>query len=78
MRIAEQLGPVVPIVPFDDIEVPINYLVKSNYGQQVSIFGQNTDAIAQLVEPLVNQVCRVNINSQSSVSSKTTIEKELT
>lgn len=60
----EQFGPVVPIVPFDDIETPINYLVKSDYGQQVSIFGQNTEAIAQLVDPLVNQVCRVNINSQ--------------
>ncbi|MEA5536619.1 NADP-dependent glyceraldehyde-3-phosphate dehydrogenase [Crocosphaera sp. XPORK-15E] len=60
----EQFGPVVPIVPFDDIETPINYLVKSDYGQQVSIFGQNSEAIAQLVDPLVNQVCRVNINSQ--------------
>lgn len=60
----EQFGPVVPIVPFDNIETPINYLVKSDYGQQVSIFGQNTEAIAQLIDPLVNQVCRVNINSQ--------------
>ncbi|MGK7955889.1 MAG: NADP-dependent glyceraldehyde-3-phosphate dehydrogenase [Crocosphaera sp.] len=60
----EQFGPVVPIVPFDDIETPISYLVNSDYGQQVSIFGQNTEAIAQLVDPLVNQVCRVNLNSQ--------------
>ncbi|WP_107667385.1 NADP-dependent glyceraldehyde-3-phosphate dehydrogenase [Cyanothece sp. BG0011] len=60
----EQFGPVVPIVPFDDIETPINYLVNSDYGQQVSIFGQNTEAISQLVDPLVNQVCRVNLNSQ--------------
>ncbi|ACB54534.1 aldehyde dehydrogenase [Crocosphaera subtropica ATCC 51142] len=60
----EQFGPVVPIVPFEDIETPINYLVNSDYGQQVSIFGQNTEAIAQLVDPLVNQVCRVNLNSQ--------------
>ena len=60
----EQFGPIIPIVPFDDIETPIDYLVKSNYGQQVSIFGQKTDAIAQLIDPLVNQVCRVNINSQ--------------
>ncbi|MFM8309584.1 MAG: aldehyde dehydrogenase family protein, partial [Microcystis aeruginosa] len=41
-----------------------NYIVNSNYGQQVSIFGQDTEAIAALIDPLVNQVCRVNINSQ--------------
>ncbi|MGP0128770.1 MAG: NADP-dependent glyceraldehyde-3-phosphate dehydrogenase [cyanobacterium endosymbiont of Rhopalodia musculus] len=60
----EQFGPVIPIVPFDDIETPIDYLVQSDYGQQVSIFGQNTEELARLVDPLVNQVCRVNLNSQ--------------
>ncbi len=60
----EQFGPVVPIIPFDDINTPIEYIVNSNYGQQVSIFGEYIDAIAQLIDPLVNQVCRVNINSQ--------------
>lgn len=60
----EQFGPVIPVVSFDDIEVPIQYMVDSDYGQQVSIFGRDTDAIAKLVDPLVNQVCRVNINSQ--------------
>jgi glyceraldehyde-3-phosphate dehydrogenase (NADP+) len=60
----EQFGPVTPVVPYDDIETPIDYIVHSNYGQQVSIFGQDTDAIAELIDPLVNQVCRVNLNSQ--------------
>jgi glyceraldehyde-3-phosphate dehydrogenase (NADP+) len=60
----EQFGPVIPVVPYDDIETPIDYIVNSNYGQQVSIFGQDTDAIADLIDPLVNQVCRVNLNSQ--------------
>lgn len=60
----EQFGPVIPVVPFDDIEVPIQYIVDSDYGQQVSIFGRDTDAIAKLVDPLVNQVSRVNLNSQ--------------
>ena len=54
----------IPVIPFDDIEVPIQYIVDSDYGQQVSIFGQDASRIAQLVDPLVNQVCRVNINSQ--------------
>jgi glyceraldehyde-3-phosphate dehydrogenase (NADP+) len=60
----EQFGPVIPVVPYDSIETPIEYIVNSDYGQQVSIFGQDTDAIANLIDPLVNQVCRVNINSQ--------------
>lgn len=60
----EQFGPVIPVIAFDDIEVPIQYIVDSDYGQQVSIFGQDASAIASLVDPLVNQVCRVNINSQ--------------
>ncbi len=60
----EQFGPVVPVASYDDIETPIRYIIDSNYGQQVSVFGSNPAVIAKLVDPLVNQVCRVNINSQ--------------
>lgn len=60
----EQFGPVVPVAVFDDISLPLDYIINSDYGQQVSIFGKNPDTIAGLVDPLVNQVCRVNINSQ--------------
>jgi glyceraldehyde-3-phosphate dehydrogenase (NADP+) len=60
----EQFGPVVPVLSFDDIETPIQYVVASNYGQQLSIFGSDPEVIADLIDPLVNQVCRVNINSQ--------------
>ncbi len=60
----EQFGPVVPICPFDDIEEPMQYVVSSSYGQQASIFGSDPKTIAELIDPLVNQVCRVNINSQ--------------
>lgn len=60
----EQFGPVIPVVPFDNISEPIDYVVASNYGQQASIFGQDTDLLAQLIDALVNQVCRININSQ--------------
>ncbi|HSA32022.1 MAG TPA: aldehyde dehydrogenase family protein, partial [Candidatus Omnitrophota bacterium] len=60
----EQFGPVVPVVAFDKIEEPVQYVIDSNYGQQVSIFGSDPDVIAKLIDPLVNQVCRVNINSQ--------------
>lgn len=60
----EQFGPIVPIAPFSDIEEPMNYIMESNYGQQVSLFGSDPQIIADLIDPLVNQVCRVNINSQ--------------
>jgi len=60
----EQFGPVIPIVPFTDIEEPMNYVIQSDYGQQVSLFGSNAELISDLIDPLVNQVCRVNINSQ--------------
>ncbi len=60
----EQFGPLVPVVPFDDVEEPIQYIIDSSHGQQVSIFGSNPDQIAHLIDPLVNQVSRVNINAQ--------------
>lgn len=60
----EQFGPVIPVVAFDEIEEPINYLIHSDHGQQVSIFGTEHIEIARLIDPLVNLVCRVNINSQ--------------
>jgi len=60
----EQFGPIVPIIAFDDVEEAIQYMVDSSFGQQVSIFGSDANQIAALIDPLVNQVCRVNINSK--------------
>jgi len=60
----EQFGPLVPVVVYDDIQEAIDYVVASDYGQQASIFGRDGDALAQLVDALVNQVCRININSK--------------
>ncbi|NJC88505.1 MAG: NADP-dependent glyceraldehyde-3-phosphate dehydrogenase [Desulfuromonas sp.] len=60
----EQFGPVIPVVPFTAVETPIRYIEESNYGQQVSIFGRDSLQLARLIDPLVNQVSRVNLNSQ--------------
>ncbi len=60
----EQFGPVVPVAPFADVAEPLRYVVESNYGQQVSLFGRDPAAIGALIDPLVNQVSRVNLNSQ--------------
>ena len=60
----EQFGPVIPVLAFQKIDEPIEYMINSCYGQQVSIFGSDPGRIARLIDPLVNQVCRVNINCQ--------------
>ncbi|MBN1524497.1 MAG: NADP-dependent glyceraldehyde-3-phosphate dehydrogenase [Spirochaetales bacterium] len=60
----EQFGPVIPVISFEQIGEPLKYVVESQFGQQLSIFGTDPDEIAQLVDPLVNQVCRLNINCQ--------------
>lgn len=60
----EQFGPVVPVVPFNNIEEPIEYITNSSHGQQVSIFGTDVNQISELIDAAVNQVSRVNINAQ--------------
>jgi acyl-CoA reductase-like NAD-dependent aldehyde dehydrogenase len=60
----EQFGPVIPAMPFDDIETALQYVITSDHGQQVSIFGTDPQQIGRLIDPLVNQVCRVNLNCQ--------------
>ena len=60
----EQFGPVIPVVPFRKVTEPVEYVIDSPYGQQVSIFGRDPDVIAGIIDHMVNQVCRVNINSQ--------------
>jgi glyceraldehyde-3-phosphate dehydrogenase (NADP+) len=60
----EQFGPTIPVASFADITEPIRFIIDSDYGQQASIFGSDPDVIAGLIDPLVNQVCRLNINSQ--------------
>lgn len=61
----EQFGPVVPIVPFDDDDEAIDYVINSNFGQQVSIFGTDSRNIAKFIDAFVNQLGRININAQS-------------
>lgn len=61
----EQFGPVIPVVAFDDLEEAIQYVVNSNFGQQVSIFGNNSKQISHMIDALSNQVGRINLNTQS-------------
>jgi glyceraldehyde-3-phosphate dehydrogenase (NADP+) len=61
----EQFGPVVPIISFEQDEEAIEYVVNSNFGQQVSIFGNDSKRVAKLMDAFVNQVGRINLNTQS-------------
>jgi len=60
----EQFGPVIGVAPFDNVDEVVDYIVASDYGQQASVFGQDPRVIGPLVDVLVNQVSRVNINAQ--------------
>jgi glyceraldehyde-3-phosphate dehydrogenase (NADP+) len=60
----EQFGPIVPVAPFDNDSEIDEFMQASSYGQQISIFGRDPKRIAGLVDALVNQVSRINLNSQ--------------
>jgi glyceraldehyde-3-phosphate dehydrogenase (NADP+) len=60
----EQFGPVVPVVAYRDLQKVIDYVLDSDFGQQLSIFGSNSAQIGRLVDAFANQVGRININAQ--------------
>lgn len=60
----EQFGPVIPIVPFEKKEEVVDYIVNSNFGQQLSIFGKDSKQIGGLIDLFANQVGRINLNTQ--------------
>lgn len=61
----EQFGPIVPVVPFETIDEPIDYQINASHGMQVSIFSDDPKEVASLIDPFVNLVSRVNINAQA-------------
>lgn len=58
----EQFGPVIPVSTFSNLEDLYPYFRASNFGQQASIFAQSPVHAAPLLDILVNQVSRVNLN----------------
>jgi glyceraldehyde-3-phosphate dehydrogenase (NADP+) len=60
----EQFGPVIPIVPFENEEEPIRYVLNSHFGQQLSIFGKDSKKISRLIDSFASQVGRINLNTQ--------------
>jgi glyceraldehyde-3-phosphate dehydrogenase (NADP+) len=62
----EQFGPVVPIVPYDDISPILEYGRVGDDGQQVSIFtsGQSAETVAVMLDNFSAVFGKININSQ--------------
>jgi glyceraldehyde-3-phosphate dehydrogenase (NADP+) len=60
----EQFGPVIPIIAFDEEKEAVNYVLNSNFGQQLSLFGKDSKTIGRLIDSFANQVGRININAQ--------------
>ncbi|MBL7861455.1 MAG: NADP-dependent glyceraldehyde-3-phosphate dehydrogenase [Cyclobacteriaceae bacterium] len=60
----EQFGPVIPIVPFDKEDEAIHYVLNSNFGQQLSLFGNDSKTIARMIDAFSSQVGRINLNTQ--------------
>ena len=60
----EQFGPLVPIVPFTEIEDVYAYLASSIFGQQASVFTSEPSKYTELFDVLANSVGRININAQ--------------
>jgi len=59
----EQFGPIIPVIPYKDINEPLDAMAASEYGQQVSLFGRDVTKIGPLIDIMANLVCRVNLNS---------------
>ncbi|PWB34167.1 NADP-dependent glyceraldehyde-3-phosphate dehydrogenase [Pseudomonas sp. SDI] len=60
----EQFGPLVPVVPYRDLQTVIDYVLDSDFGQQLSIFGNDSADVGRLVDIFANQVGRINLNAQ--------------
>jgi glyceraldehyde-3-phosphate dehydrogenase (NADP+) len=60
----EQFGPLVPIVRFRETTEIVQSVLQSSFGQQASVFSQQPATVGPLLDVLVNQVSRVNLNAQ--------------
>ncbi|HEY4289884.1 MAG TPA: aldehyde dehydrogenase family protein [Puia sp.] len=60
----DQRGPVIPVVPFDDLRDVVGAITDSSYGQQASIFGKDPAVVGRLVDQLSPQLGRINLNAR--------------
>ena len=64
----EQFGPVIPVVTYDDISEVYEYIDKSEFAQQISVFGLDSKRMTEIVDRLGSTVPKINFNSQCARS----------
>jgi glyceraldehyde-3-phosphate dehydrogenase (NADP+) len=60
----EQFAPLIPVSSFRTLDEITSYLTECQYGQQASIFTSSPALAASLIDILVTQVSRINLNAQ--------------
>ena len=60
----EQFGPIIPVVPYDDISEVMNWVATSPYKQQACIFGGSKSERFEVVSYLAKLQCRANLDTQ--------------
>ncbi|HRW12104.1 MAG TPA: aldehyde dehydrogenase family protein [Syntrophomonas sp.] len=60
----EQFGPIIPVSCFAALDEIAAYMAQCPYGQQASIFTRSPALAAPLIDILVTQVSRINLNAQ--------------
>ncbi len=60
----EQFGPIIPVVPYEDLSEPIGYIQSSAYGQQASVFGRGREAVEGFMRAVRTSVARLNVNAK--------------
>jgi glyceraldehyde-3-phosphate dehydrogenase (NADP+) len=69
----EQFGPVVPVAVYQDLSDVLDYAQgdENVYGQQISIFGSDPDAVAPMIDRFASVFGRINLNAQCGRSPDT-------
>jgi glyceraldehyde-3-phosphate dehydrogenase (NADP+) len=60
----EQFGPIIPVATYKELSEIYEYYRTTSYGQQASIFTNNLNSVAGLLDFLSTAVGRININTQ--------------
>lgn len=67
----EQFGPLLPVAVYDDLETVLRYGQDGQYAQQVSIFSQDADSVAVLLDRFGAVFGKLNLNAQCGRSPDT-------
>lgn len=67
----EQFGPIIPVATYDDLETALEFGQSGEYGQQVSVFGSDSDSVASIIDRFSAVYGKVNLNCQCGRSPDT-------